>query len=88
MFAITANRTGTEERPFGSTSFTGGSQITGPDGRLLRMGSPGGTEVGTALPETCLARDKSMTPENDLFSDRSPEFYRLRRSCGYLSEPQ
>lgn len=81
VFAVTANRTGTEERPFGTLSFTGGSQIAAPDGRLLRRASPGNTEVGTAMLETGLARDKNITPENHILSDRRPEFYRLRGSC-------
>lgn len=76
VFAITANRTGTENRGGSSVSFTGGSQITGPDGSILCRAGKDSREVITTEIDVIAARDKRLNIYNDLFADRKPEWYR------------
>lgn len=75
VFAVTANRTGTETRVNRSLHFTGASQITGPDGGILRRADEDSEEVQTVevIPEA--ARDKNINDYNNLFADRNPGFY-------------
>ena len=75
VFAITANRTGTEDRGGSSLSFTGESQITGPDGGILCRAGKDSREGITTEIDVMAARDKRLNIYNDLFSDRKPEFY-------------
>jgi len=77
VFALTANRTGSEERIAGKRlDFSGLSQICGPLGAAPeRMGA---TDVGAVSSTIDLAQaDKSLTPRNDLWEDRRPDQYRL-----------
>ena len=76
VYAVTANRTGTETRSWGETSFTGMSQITAPDGTVLHRGSQDSDELIVVEIDPAAARDKKMTPGNDLLADRRCEFYR------------
>ena len=66
VFAITANRYGSER----GVDFTGCSQIVAPGGDLLHRAPAAGDEVYLAEIDPLLARDKSITPHNDLMSDR------------------
>ena len=75
VFAITANRTGTESREGKSLYFTGGSQITGPDGMILFRAGEKSEEVGTAEIDVKSARDKELNIHNNLFTDRRPGYY-------------
>jgi 5-aminopentanamidase len=79
VFTVTANRTGNESRG-GSPGlrFIGRSQAVGVGGDVLFRMS--GDEEGLRLADIDprLARDKHVTPVNDLFSDRRPEAYRIR----------
>jgi predicted amidohydrolase len=76
VFAITANRIGTEDRGNGkSLSFTGKSQITGVNGTVLRSGSETDEEIWTVAIDISQSRDKRLNPLNDLFEDRRPEYY-------------
>ncbi len=76
IFAVTANRFGEDRRPHGSLRFTGRSQITGPRGEVI-LGAPvRGERLMVARIDPSRARDKSITPRNDLFLDRRPAFYR------------
>lgn len=75
VYAITANRTGSEKRDFGEVAFTGQSQITAPDGSILHRGPAEADEVFVVDIDPALSRDKRMTPGNDLLSDRRAEFY-------------
>ncbi|MFH1686523.1 MAG: nitrilase-related carbon-nitrogen hydrolase [bacterium] len=72
VFAITANRIGTE----GDLTFTGRSIIADPRGEILAQ-APAAKE-STAVVEIDIngARDKSITPRNDRLADRRPELYR------------
>ncbi len=75
VFAVTCNRFGHDRRPHGEIRFTGKSQIAAPKGELLYR-SPSQREELVILdidPE--LARTKAITPANEIFSDRRPDFY-------------
>ena len=75
VFAITANRTGTEARGDQSLLFTGMSQITGHDGSVLFRAGGDSQEVGTVEIDPAAARDKNVNHYNNLFADRRPDFY-------------
>ncbi|MGA2875687.1 MAG: nitrilase-related carbon-nitrogen hydrolase [Nitrososphaerales archaeon] len=76
VFAITANRVGSENRgPKDKFQFTGKSQIISPDmERLVRAGT---TEVTAKVAkiDLKLARSKYVTTMNDLFKDRRADYY-------------
>jgi len=75
IFAITANRIGDESLDKLDLHFTGSSQITGPDGKLICR-SDEDTEVARIADiDPSAAEDKMVTPWNDLFQNRRPEFY-------------
>ncbi|MBU1627313.1 acyltransferase [bacterium] len=75
VFTITANRIGRETRGSNDFKFTGKSQITSPSGELLKRAESSNEEIGIVDINPTLARDKSMTPNNSLFSDRRKNFY-------------
>jgi predicted amidohydrolase len=82
VFAITANRFGADIRPHGELVFTGKSQVVAPKGKLL-INAPAKKEVLHLVDiDIELARDKMMTPLNDIIKDRRQEFYEVlcRRS--------
>jgi predicted amidohydrolase len=71
IFTATANRTGTER----GVTFSGMSQITSPQGELLARASRDFRGVLAVDIDPAQADDKRVTPLNDLFADRRPEFY-------------
>ncbi|MEZ4650347.1 MAG: nitrilase-related carbon-nitrogen hydrolase [Candidatus Eisenbacteria bacterium] len=73
LFVVTANRVGTEA----DLTFTGRSIIAGPRGELLAEAPEASPETRVALIDPTLARDKSVTPRNDLLADRRPSEYGL-----------
>jgi len=75
LFAVTANRHGTEKRPHGTVTFTGRSQVVEPRGELLHRSAENSDELFLADVDPRRARDKQITPWNDLLADRRPEFY-------------
>jgi predicted amidohydrolase len=80
VYTVTANRTGTEKRPGGSVPFTGRSQIVDPGGQVMlraRKAEQGAYAVDCDL---ALARDKRLTADTPLFSNRRPRFYRALTS--------
>jgi predicted amidohydrolase len=77
VFAITANRIGTETTGEKELSFTGGSQITGITGEILYRASADQEEVAVVEIDPHLARNKNVTPNNHIFHDRRPEMYEL-----------
>ncbi|MGB8657016.1 MAG: nitrilase-related carbon-nitrogen hydrolase [Candidatus Zixiibacteriota bacterium] len=81
VFAITANRTGTEERGEEKLTFTGHSQIVDPGGNVLTKADEDQEGVWTVDTDPGLARDKNFTPNNHLFQDRRIEFYRKGNLC-------
>lgn len=77
VFAVTANRFGADRRPHGSLRFTGRSQIVGPRGALLHRSPAQREEIHIRGIDPAEARDKRITPRNDLLGDRRPEFYAI-----------
>lgn len=76
VFAVTANRVGTEHRTQKSLTFTGQSQVVDPMGkRLVRVGEG---FIGAQVIDIDItrARDKALTERNDRLADRRPEQYR------------
>lgn len=79
VFAVTANRCGTESRPHVELSFTGQSQIVAPRGKVLHRATADHDELFIATIDVAQARDKHLTERNDILADRRPAFY--RRLC-------
>lgn len=77
VFAITANRIGTEQRGQDEFKFTGGSQITAIDGEILSSAPINEVSVDIIEIDILKARNKSLNQYNNLFEDRKPELYRL-----------
>lgn len=75
VFAITANRYGTETNGDKSFTFTGASQITAPDGNILTNAPPKGDHIAVSEIDPSLANKKKINKFNDLFDDRRIEFY-------------
>ncbi len=77
IYAITANRFGYDKRPFGSMKFTGKSQIVAPGGTLIHRGYAQREELYIMDIDPALARDKSITPLNEVLADRRPQYYSI-----------
>ncbi len=75
VYAITANRYGTEQRPHGKLHFTGRSQIAAPRGELIHRAAAQHEELYICDLDIELARQKKITPLNDVISDRRPGYY-------------
>jgi len=75
VFAVTANRFGADQRPHGDVRFTGKSQIVAPKGGLLLRAYSQREQLDIMEIEPQLSDDKHITPLNDMFADRRPEFY-------------
>jgi len=79
VYAVTANRIGTEDRKEGhGLTFIGQSRIVAPDGSVLAEGPERDLCLGVAEIEPSRARAKALNPYNDLFADRRPEMYLTR----------
>jgi predicted amidohydrolase len=75
VFAITANRFGTDKRPHGELRFTGKSQMVAPKGELLHRAASQREVLFITEIDPDLARDKNITWLNQIIQDRRPEFY-------------
>jgi len=75
VFAITANRYGTDSRPQGKLKFTGRSQIAGPGGKRLHRALSQRSELFVMEIDPAQAREKRVTELSDLIADRRPEWY-------------
>lgn len=77
VYAVTANRTGSEQRKEGPMlTYIGMSQVVAPDGTVCAQG-PGAEESLMIVDiDPLKARNKSVNAYNDLFTDRRPEMYR------------
>ena len=73
VFVITGNRSGAE----GELKFTGGSIIADPRGNLLSHAPEEEPYIGIATIDPLEARNKSVTPLNDVLKDRRPADYQL-----------
>lgn len=71
LYVVTANRVGRER----DLRFTGRSLIAGPDGRILARAPSSRPRLGFAEADLAAARDKRITPYNDLLVDRRPALY-------------
>ncbi len=76
IFAVTANRTGTEQRKENqSLTFIGKSEIVSPRGEIL-IRAPEDEEVIMVMDiDPAAARDKSLNQFNDILRNRKPQFY-------------
>lgn len=75
VFAVTSNRTGTEQRGSRTFRYTGRSQITGPAANILYRAGADTEECGVVKIDVSLARNKRLNAFNDLFEDRRVSFY-------------
>lgn len=76
VYAITANRTGTEERKEGEAlTFIGKSEIVSPKAEILVRA--GETEDALMIVDIdpSAASDKKLNPYNDILADRRPDKY-------------
>lgn len=78
VYTIVANRVGGEERRTGKPlRFIGTSQITAPNGETLaRAGRTKPAAMAVEI-DVALARNKKITPANDLFKDRRRDLFEL-----------
>ncbi len=78
VFAITANRTGTEQRGGREPlTFIGRSEIVSPRGEVLRRASDDREEFAVADIDPALARNKDLNHYNNFFTDRRPDLYKV-----------
>lgn len=76
VFAITANRIGTEARGEKSPlTFIGNSEVVTPRGKILQRASRDLEEVTVVEVDPSDAADKTLNSYNDLFRDRRIELY-------------
>jgi len=78
VYAITANRTGKEQRKEGSClEFIGKSQIVAPDSTIIAKAPKKWTSLMIVDLKIDTALNKSINQYNDLFKDRRPEMYQV-----------
>ena len=77
VFVATANRVGTEDRAGRALTFTGGSRVIDPRGRVLAAAGTDTEETIDVAIDPAAARDKMITAHNDRLADRRPDLYRL-----------
>jgi predicted amidohydrolase len=76
VFCITANRIGSERRGGKKTlTYIGRSEIVGPRGYILHRAPADREKLAVVEIDPKEARDKSLTPYNDLLRDRRPALY-------------
>ena len=75
LFAITANRWGTERRGERELAFTGGSGIWDPSGLALATAPAAEDHVAAVDLDPAAARDKHVTPRNHVLHDRRVDLY-------------
>jgi predicted amidohydrolase len=81
VFAITSNRTGSEERGEEELTFTGNSQIVDPKGRILARANAKEEKVCVIEIDPFLAKEKKITANNHIFEDRRTDFYLRGNLC-------
>lgn len=77
VYAVTANRTGSEMRGGKRFDYTGMSQITAPGGEILHRAERDKDAAIVVDVDIKKAENKAVNRYNDLFADRRPEFYGL-----------
>jgi predicted amidohydrolase len=77
VFAVTCNRIGTETRGGkGPISFIGNSEIVAPRGAILYRAPQDKKDLSIVEIDPAEARNKALTPYNDLLRDRRESLYR------------
>ena len=76
VFAVTANRIGTEKRGDEENTFTGGSQVTSCNGTVLSSAPADMHCLALSEIDPELSDNKQINEFNDILKDRRPEFYR------------
>lgn len=76
IFVVTANRIGNEQRGEDDFTFTGRSQITSVDGKILSSAPKNKKSVAIVEIDPVKADDKMINKYNDLLKDRRTEFYK------------
>lgn len=79
VFAVTANRTGIEERGGRRLAYMGRSQVVGTRGEVLACAGGDTEEARFAQIDPAQARTKRLNDWNDLLADRRPEQYESGR---------
>lgn len=79
IFAVTANRIGTEHWGEDHFTFTGASQITATDGTVLSSAPTDETAIVIVEIDEKQAENKWINYYNNVIEDRRPEFYRLHK---------
>lgn len=75
VFAVTANRIGTETRGGKSLTFIGKSQVISPEGKIIKRAGDFDKAFDVVFINPREADDKNITPNNNLWKDRRPKFY-------------
>lgn len=74
IYTVLADRTGSDVREAKKLNFIGKSQIVAPTGKvLIRVGEEECVKVVDIDPD--IARDKKVTPHNDIFEQRREDLY-------------
>ena len=76
IFAVTCNRIGSEERG-GKKKLTyiGNSEVVTPQGTIIQRAKPDREELAVVEIDPIEARNKRITPYNDLLAGRRPDLY-------------
>ncbi|MFX1326619.1 MAG: nitrilase-related carbon-nitrogen hydrolase [Promethearchaeota archaeon] len=75
VYAITSNRIGEEKRGVDHFKFTGRSQITSYNGKILSSAPKLNEYIDVINIDIMKARNKNLNDYNNLFNDRRVEFY-------------
>jgi predicted amidohydrolase len=75
VYAVTANRSGSDQREGRSLSFIGSSQVVGPNGKVLLRAPGEGTHVGIVEIDEEKAADKDLTGRNVWTEDRRSDLF-------------
>lgn len=76
IFAVTANRIGNEKRGKDDFTFTGGSQVTSHDGKVLLFAPKDKICIDIVEIDIIKADNKMINQYNNVFTDRRTEFYK------------
>lgn len=76
VFAITANRTGTEKRGKDTFHYTGQSQIVAPNMKILSRARSNCNSVHSVSVNLSHSRNKKLHKNNHLIKDRRTKFYK------------
>jgi predicted amidohydrolase len=76
VFAVTANRIGNEKRGKDDFTFTGKSQITSFDGKIISSAPKNKTSIHVVEIDINKANNKMINKYNNVIKDRRREFYK------------